>query len=329
MTEFIVALVVTALAVAALLPVLGRAQLLDVPNARSSHDSPIPRGGGIAVAAGIGAAVAVNGVGGGAILWPVLAAGLALAIVGFVDDLHTMGSSVRLLIQLVTGLALAAWAASAHGSAGLPVGLFVPIAAVGVAGYVNAFNFMDGINGISALNAAVAGGWFAWAGAEYDVRGVAVTGLAVAGAAIGFLPWNAPRAHIFLGDVGSYSLGVVVSGLAVTCWAKGVPAVIAVAPLVVYLADTMWVLVKRGTGGRPLTVAHREHVYQRLVDNGWSHLSAATLTAVAGVLMAGAVWLYWDHLPVVAVIVVSVLALAYLAAPTVHSRVRDAGGTRP
>ena len=154
-------------------------------------------------------------------------------------------------------------------------------------GYVNAFNFMDGINGISAMSAAVAGGWYAWLGLDTSTPSLVVLGLALAGAAIGFLPWNLPRARVFLGDVGSYGVGMLIAGLAVMAMASGGSILEAVAPLVVYIADTAWALLKRIWRGDSWHQAHREHVYQRLVDAGWPHAGAATLVAAFALIACG------------------------------------------
>jgi len=190
--------------------------------------------------------------------------------------------------------------------------LFVLVVLVAVAGYVNAFNFMDGINGISALTAAVAGAWWCWVGAQHDVDGLVVVGASLAGAMLGFLPWNAPRARVFLGDVGSYGIGFLVVVGAAWSWANDVPAVLCLAPLAVYLADTGWVLVKRAVGGRPLMQAHREHVYQRLVDQGWSHAASALLCAGTSVVVCLVAAM---TPPTVSVPVLLVACVAYLASP--------------
>jgi UDP-N-acetylmuramyl pentapeptide phosphotransferase/UDP-N-acetylglucosamine-1-phosphate transferase len=175
---------------------------------------------------------------------------------------------------------------------------------------------MDGINGITALNAAVAGGWYAWLGNHYALPGLATLGLAVVGSSLGFLPWNAPEARIFLGDVGSYALGLLLGGMAVVAWSSGVPLLLCIAPFTFYLVDTAWVLVKRATGHRPLTEAHREHVYQRLVDGGWTHLAAAGLTAV-GAGASCVVSAIWDERPLAALLLTAALVLAYLVTPGV------------
>jgi UDP-N-acetylmuramyl pentapeptide phosphotransferase/UDP-N-acetylglucosamine-1-phosphate transferase len=311
MVAFWVALAAGLALTGLIVPVLQRAQLLDVPNERSSHSAPVPRGGGLAVMAAVALATLVAALAGAEVLWVPLVVSIGLAAVGLVDDRRSLPGPVRLVLQLVAGAVVAAWAWAAA-SPSVSVALFALVVVVVVAGYVNAFNFMDGINGISALTAAVAGAWWCWVGAEHDVEGLTVVGASLAGAMLGFLPWNAPRARIFLGDVGSYGIGFLVVVGAAWAWASGVPAILCVAPLVVYLADTGWVLVKRAVGGRPLMQAHREHVYQQLVDQGWSHTASALLCAATSVLVC----LVAATAPLaVSVPAMAVLCLAYLASP--------------
>jgi UDP-N-acetylmuramyl pentapeptide phosphotransferase/UDP-N-acetylglucosamine-1-phosphate transferase len=145
-------------------------------------------------------------------------------------------------------------------------------------------------------------------------------GLVLAGAAFGFLPWNAPSARVFLGDVGSYGLGLLVAAMSVWAVAAGMPWHWAVAPLIVYGADTGWAILKRRRAGHSLTEAHREHAYQRLVDGGWVHLASAALCTAATVAVcvlcaAGGTQLQWW----VAVLSVAV-AFLYLCTPSLLLR---------
>lgn len=244
--------------------------------------------------------------------WPVLLPAVALAVVGFWDDLRSLPGAIRLALQVVA----AAWLIGAvtyqveH-----PPGLaLVVLAGIGCVGYVNAFNFMDGINGISSTNAAVSGAWFAVLGQQSGSDALLGLGLAVTGASLGFFPWNAPHARIFLGDVGSYGLGMLIAGGAALAWVSGEPPSLCLAPLVIYLADTAWVLTKRAHSGRPLMQPHREHVYQRLVDIGWSHVQVALLTAGLAAGVCVIVLVAAEYAIVVLAATAAVLA-AYLTLP--------------
>lgn len=312
MTAFLLALATSAVLAGIAVPVLRRAQFMDVPNHRSSHVRPVPRGGGVAVVATLLLVVAVTPEAsvGDPQVQVMLGVTALLAAVGLVDDVKSLPSSVRLLAQVAAAGALSALLLR-HGVVSW---WWLPVLVVVVVGYVNAFNFMDGVNGISSLTAVVIGGWWAWAGHDQGHEVLQVLGLALAGAALGFLPWNAPQAKVFLGDVGSYGLGVFAVGLSALALTDGLPWQWALAPLVIYCADTGWVLLKRKHGGRPLTQPHREHVYQRLVDAGWSHLPSAALCAGAGLLVCLVTGVAGEALTWWAVAAVLVIVLAYLNA---------------
>lgn len=311
MVAFSVALAAALLLTGLIVPALRRGPFLDVPNERSSHAVPVPRGGGLAVMAAVILASMAAALAGGEVLWVPLVLALALAGVGLADDRTSLPGAVRLVLQLLAGVAVAVWASSVV-SPSPGAGVFALVAVVAVAGYVNAFNFMDGINGISALTAAVAGVWWCWLGVENELDGLVTLGAVIAGSMLGFAPWNAPRARVFLGDVGSYGVGFLVVTGGVWAWANGVSAVLCLAPLLVYVADTGWVLIKRAAGRRPLMRAHREHVYQQLVDRGWSHTASASVCAGASVVVCCALALA----PLtVAVPAVAAVLLAYLVLP--------------
>ena len=144
---------------APLLPVLRSAGIMDVPNVRSSHNTPTPRGGGAAVMVGIVAAMGAGVALGHSVNWWVVAGVLVFSAVGLADDLRGLAVTVRLAAQF----ALAAVLASVVIGGGLIPphhGPALILGSVWLVAYTNAFNFMDGVNGISALNAALAGGWY-------------------------------------------------------------------------------------------------------------------------------------------------------------------------
>lgn len=203
-----VAALVGLAAVAVAVPVLRRWQVIDVPNHRSSHASAIPRGGGIAVVLAILAgALASRPLAPLVVL--ILAGTLLMSALGFLDDVHGLSVRLRLVVVAVTGGALA----QAIGSP-LPTMLAAGLGALWFSAYVNAFNFMDGINGIAALTAVVAGIAYATIGYGQDSNEAMLLGAVLTGSCIAFLPYNFPRARIFLGDAGSYALGCAIASLA-------------------------------------------------------------------------------------------------------------------
>jgi len=191
------------------------------------------------------------------------------------------------------GLASLAIAVVLVARTGLPPVLMaaaVIVFAVWLIGFVNAFNFMDGVNGISAGHALIGGAYYACLGWWRPDALLAVAGAAVAAGALAFLPWNAVHARVFLGDAGSYGLGVALALLAACAVIRHIPLEAALAPLAVYLADTGWTLQRRIRAGERIFEAHRTHTYQKLCDVGWSHqrVTLATGAVTAAVCLLGA-----------------------------------------
>jgi UDP-GlcNAc:undecaprenyl-phosphate/decaprenyl-phosphate GlcNAc-1-phosphate transferase len=274
---------------------LRRAAAIDVPNGRSSHSVPTPRGGGLPMAVGVAAAALLVQVQGTVVQRSVAvgfaAAVVAFAAIGFADDLTGLPAGWRLVLQGLASLAIGAVLAS---RSGLPPALSAAVTAViavWLIGFVNAFNFMDGVNGISGAHALIAGAAYACLGWWLPDPFLAVAGAAVAAGALAFLPWNAGRARVFLGDVGSYGLGAALAVLAAYCVvARGIPLEAALAPLALYLTDTGWTLQRRIRSGAPVFQAHRTHTYQQLCDIGWSHqrVTTATATVTTALCLLGA-----------------------------------------
>lgn len=280
----VAAALVAFLLTAALVPLvevgLRRRNIVDHPTSRSSHDRPTLRGGGVAPAAAVLVAL-----GTGAAVGPGrarLALGVTAALfglIGLADDVSDLGALRCLGLQ---GAAATAAAVLVVGLLDWPVWA-AALAAVWLVSFANAFNFMDGINGISCACAVVAGAAWCVIGRVEDVPVLAGGGALIAAAALGFAPFNVPHARLFLGDVGSYFLGSWLALLAALGLRAGIAPEAVLSPLLLYLADTGTTLARRVAGGRRWTDAHREHAYQRLVASGWSHL---TTTTVVGVAMA-------------------------------------------
>jgi len=288
-TAFLVALTASVVLVGVVTAVLPRLGVMDVPNHRSSHQRPVPRGGGLALVPCMALGISVSTSWTSVLAW-VVGGALVLGAVGLADDVRDISAPVRLGLQLVVtaavGIALVHTLSDLSTVAVVAAGL---VGAVWMTGFVNVFNFMDGANGVAGLQAAVAGGWFAYVGSREDVTSLLVGGLVLLGAAVGFLPWNYPRARVFLGDVGSYSLGLVLGALSLVALLGTHSVLLAVAPLCVFLADATLTLVRRAVAGKPVMTAHREHVYQRLTTVPGSPWPAvATTAASVGCVLAAA-----------------------------------------
>jgi UDP-N-acetylmuramyl pentapeptide phosphotransferase/UDP-N-acetylglucosamine-1-phosphate transferase len=268
---------------------LSRLGLLDNPNARSSHAVPTVRGGGLGIVVIVLVLGGVAGLHPPSVLsvaWLLLA--LGLAVVSFLDDIRSLPWKVLFGTH---GLVSAAFLYALARRGGFD-GLSFPLASgLGIvlflflAGYANAFNFMDGINGIAASQAAVTSlGTIAVAvaaGVSFSHPALVLAAI-IAGAAAGFLPHNFPRARMFMGDVGAVFMGFGLAAIAV--WIAEDQGWWLLVPLgclhANFILDTAITVVRRIMRGEVFHQAHREHFYQRLVRAGWSH-TRVTLTEAA------------------------------------------------
>jgi UDP-N-acetylmuramyl pentapeptide phosphotransferase/UDP-N-acetylglucosamine-1-phosphate transferase len=267
-----------------MIALLRRLAVLDVPGARSSHSVPTPRGGGAPIAVGLVAAALIMPDNGRARLALVVAVAF-FGLLGLLEDLRGVPALSRLVLQVAGAAAVAVLLVSGARLTALAAVGAVVLAVAWLVGFVNAFNFMDGVNGISGAHALIGGIAYAClAGWRRDGFGVAA-GLALACGAGLFLPWNAVRARVFLGDVGSYSIGAALAVLAVRLVLLGVPAEAVAGPVALYLADVAWTLQRRIRKGERWLEAHRTHVYQRWCDGGWSHQEVTLLTSALTVLL--------------------------------------------
>jgi UDP-N-acetylmuramyl pentapeptide phosphotransferase/UDP-N-acetylglucosamine-1-phosphate transferase len=319
------ALVLTVVASPLVLAVLRQRQILDRPNARSSHSQPTPRGGGVAPALAATIALIALDPPARAPRLGLLVAAVGFGLIGLVDDLRDVSPFPRLAAQFALALIAGIWLLAGLGDG--PTWPFAAAAsAVWLVGFVNAFNFMDGINGIATAQVVVAGVTWWLVGQHFDLQFIAAAGAVVAAAGVGFLPFNFPRAAVFLGDVGSYFLGGWLAALAIVGFRAGLPIEVVAAPLALFLADTGWTLVRRVYLRQPWYEAHRDHAYQRLTILGWSHAAA---TAFAATLMAGCALLSTASLSdslvlrVAADAGIAVAVVLYLAAPTAVGRGRE------
>lgn len=276
------AFVVALLAGPPVVAALRRLRVIDHPDDRSSHVVPTPRGGGLTLAAGaLTAAVLVPAFGGSG-RTGLLVAAAGFGLIGLTEDLRGVRALPRLMLQFAVAAVSLLWLLEDLGG---PVAwqiLFGLGCLLWLVSYTNAFNFMDGINGISAAQALVAGAAWLAIGHGEGVPVLAGGGALVAAAALGFLPFNFPNATMFLGDVGSYFLGAWLAALAVVGLRAGIAPEAVLAPLAVYLTDTSTTMIRRARAGEVFYTPHRKHAYQRLTQLGWSH--ANTTVAVASVM---------------------------------------------
>jgi UDP-GlcNAc:undecaprenyl-phosphate GlcNAc-1-phosphate transferase len=287
-----------------------RTNLVDDPGHRKIHSSPVPLAGGFAVLTGIllplavgaillklgivkisSAGLIVHGIDRRAIELAVLALGaVAITILGWLDDKHELAALPKFTGQFLIALLVAA--------ACKRITLFVPseifsyaITILWLLTVINAFNFMDNMNGLCAGVGAIGSFLFAFIAATNGEYLVAITGFLMCGALVGFLPWNFPNARAFLGDAGSHLVGYLLAVMAILphFYTKQNPRPLAVlAPLLVLavpLLDLAQVSLFRTLNKKPFWIGDTNHLSHRLVRAGLTRTSAVLLLwlAAAGI----------------------------------------------
>ena len=276
-----------------------RVRILDHPNERSSHSAPTPRSGGIAIVATFFIGLAVFKLMGDDpaleqdFFWTFAGAAGLIAVVSIFDDLAEMGFRAKLLTQSFATAVVMAFGVVVD-QVYLPgVGL-VQLGVWGYAmtflwivGLTNAFNFMDGIDGIAAGTALVASIAFAAVTFSQGSSFIYVVSLIVAGSAAGFLFWNWQPAKIFMGDSGSQFLGFVLAVMAVIAGRFDVSHTsYLVMPLLFshFIWDTAFTFFRRLKNGERVTQAHRTHLYQLMTQMGLQHVHVTLVYLLVGAL---------------------------------------------
>lgn len=290
---FLAAFTASLVGTGAVMVILRARQILDHPNERSSHKQPVPRGAGLATSAVLilawSAIAAITAYEPEKMMAVPLAA-LVLAAVSWIDDLRGLNPVLRLAIQFAA--AIAAVPAIAHSGLvfqGLLPPVFDQAAAVILwVWFVNLFNFMDGIDGIAASEAASIGiGIFVLAivfpGAVSET-GTPLYAAVTAAAALGFLCWNWEPAKIFLGDVGSVPFGYLLGFLLLSLAAQGQWAAALVLPLY-YMADSGITLAARLAAGEKIWRAHARHFYQQAARRLGSHAKVVRAIVAANLAL--------------------------------------------
>jgi Fuc2NAc and GlcNAc transferase len=303
-----------------------RAALLDVPNERSLHRSPTPRGGGVAVALVTLAGLLATGLMStipADVAWALGVGGALVAAVGWLDDRRGVSARVRAMVHAAAACWAAYWI----------WGEVTPAAVAGVVCMmwaINLYNFMDGIDGLAGTEAAsvgiIAGGLFLMSG-----RGdLAVVAFLVAAAAAGFLGWNWAPARIFMGDVGSGFLGFTFGALSLIAGRSGaLPLVLGLLLAGVFAFDATVTLLRRAARGEPWYRPHRSHAYQRLVQAGATHGEVSSGVLVVNLALGALAWLAQSGRIPIAVAVLAgivVLTVLYLAIERRRPMFADAPG---
>ena len=235
--------------------------LLDLPGDRSSHRRPTPKGGGIGILFAFVVFSLLNDI--PFTLW--LSAAL-MSLIGLVDDLSELSKSRRLLVHFICAVIVLL------GGSGETLDMYpllgVVIGAFFIVGTANFFNFMDGINGIAGIMAIVGFGLLAIHGAMQGgmPADVILLCLCIVCACIGFLPFNIPKAQVFMGDTGSILVGFLFAALVWQTNGTLIDIISCSAFLFLIYADAATTFLIRFMEGDPILVAHRRHLYQVLVN---------------------------------------------------------------
>ena len=269
---------------------LRRKAILDMPNHRSSHAVPTPRGGGLAVTPLLILLVAVVFIHTGVTSvshWLMLAAAAGLGLLSWLDDRHDLSAAIRFAMQFVAVI-VGVFAIDKPVLGGLvPVWLDHVLVVFAWVWFINLFNFMDGIDGISGVEAGSIGlGIFILALLMPlpQFIGLGYIGLGILAIMIGFLIWNWHPAKLFLGDVGSVPLGFVLGWVLLKTASEGAWVVALILPSY-YLFDATFTLVKRALRREKIWQAHREHFYQLATQRGFSHARVSTMIAISNLIL--------------------------------------------
>ncbi len=279
-----------------------RIAVIDVPNERSSHSTPTPRGGGIGLVA-----MTIFGLVFSQQIWQLtswsgllfyLIGAALIAVVSWFDDVKSLSAKVRFLAHfMAAGIVIAKWGYWEHLNVPLlgnvylgPLGLLLTL--IWIVGLTNAYNFMDGIDGIAGGQALIAGTGWAIIGWMIDDKFIFAIGGLLAASTLGFLFYNWSPAKIFMGDVGSTFLGFSFAVVPVMA-TRSASTIRNFIPLVGFLLiwpfvlDTGFTLLRRLSKGENIFQAHRTHIYQRLAIAGYSH-QIVSLLYIGLALIGGA-----------------------------------------
>ncbi|MEM1112153.1 MAG: glycosyltransferase family 4 protein [Pseudomonadota bacterium] len=293
MIALLLTLASSALMCGAYLHLARRWHIVDQPNTRSSHEQPTPHGGGTPLMLSFTLGVIVY-----SFLYKLLspiyaftlAAAIGLCLIGVIDDIRGLSARFRLAAYAV---ACALFVSLLPPPLPLLTGLWTPLASalifIALLWLVNLYNFMDGIDGIAAIQCFVAccsAALLTWWRSGEDTY--AMVCLLLAASHLGFLLWNFPPARLFLGDAGSVPTGFLLGALALIGEASGsLPAACWIILLAAFLVDATWTLLRRMLHGERFMEAHRSHGYQRLALHWGGHLPVDLL-----LLAINGLWLF-------------------------------------
>jgi len=294
--------------------------LVAMVNERSSHTTPTPHGGGIAIALswffGLVYLFTCNVI--ETSLFYALMCGSLLSVVSYVDDLYELSAKIRLLVQAFVGIA---GLYTLGGLERIDVWFWMlenqfltnTVAFLAIMWCINLYNFLDGIDGYAGSEAVFLGiaGYLLFGGDHYLVLVASISG---------FLVWNWQKAKIFMGDVGSTLLGYNVAIFALYSQNQGISILVWLILFGLFWFDATLTLYRRYKNGERLSQAHRKHAYQRAVQSGWSHSKVVMLAMGVNVLLAILGYIAFLYPQEAVVLLGASIALLYMVMKKVDQR---------
>jgi Fuc2NAc and GlcNAc transferase len=281
--------------------------ILDIPNNRSSHTIPTPRGGGLAIIISfyIGVIFLSNIIDTNLLL--ALFSSIPIVIVGIIDDMVTLSSKIRIVVQGFSAILGLYFLGGVHSIDFIFFeinGSWVNILAfISIIWIINFYNFLDGIDG--------------YAGSETVFIGVSIfilfnnpLGLIIAVSTLGFLFFNWDKASIFMGDVGSTTIGFIFAILIFWDTSEG-NIYIWLVLLSLFWFDATYTIIRRYINGEKITEAHNKHLFQRLVQSGWSHQRVVINSIIINIIFLIALY-YLNHILVFIINIIFMALIIYL-----------------
>ncbi len=323
---FVAALAVSFLTTPFIKKLAIRIGAIDVPkDDRRVHDKPIPRLGGLAIYISF-MAVVIALVPFSTKLFGILAGATLIVMLGVVDDIKPLPSKLKLLVQIAAAVILVAcgvrveWVTNPFDSVDGMIYLAAfsyPITIFWVVGVTNTLNLIDGLDGLAAGIASIASLSLLAVSVMNGHPAVVIFTAALAGAAIGFLPYNFNPAKIFMGDTGSTFLGFVLAAISIEGAIKGATTLAIAIPILALglpIFDTTFAIIRRAVNGKPIMEADKGHLHHRLLALGLSQKQVVfTLYAVSAFLGLGAIVVTQDN-PVKSIAVMGFVAATMVLA---------------
>lgn len=309
-----------------------RMSTIDLPNERSLHNTPIPRGGGIAILTAFyicsGIALFRFDSGKYEFFW-LVAGSILLASVSYLDDRKEVSAFYRLVVHFIVACFLIACGVIPNNSLQFPQAVVTASYLLSTVWLINLYNFMDGMDGFAAGMAVSGFAFYAVFGWLHGGNLFFVVCLILSLANLGFLIFNFPPARIFMGDVGSAPLGFLCAGLSLWGIRDGIfPMWVPLLVFSPFIVDATVTLIKRLLKGEKVWHAHRSHYYQRLVQLGWGHKK--TVLAEYGLMAAvglSALYLTLFHEQEIVVLGLTAWAIVYFLFAIIIKRMERKGQT--